>query len=253
VADGRAAAPDEQVIRLRAIKFVDEQWPELMRTLPARLGQSYREDDSRPQEVGARLLIRYRNGKGALVRLLTEDLDAAFEAQKEAFDADVWTIAREVIKDAAKDRVRRSSERELAANTVDRYAADLDPLESIDHVRSEAPLVGGNTEGFIASIRTLLIRGEEAWEHLCDDGVLERSEWSADEKWTAIGMMWFKPHQIAAIRNVQVGGRRVAATVGSTRAAMSRVRAKGSQIFQAMSPEERRHHGLFAAGREGST
>ena len=97
------------------------------------------------------------------------------------------------------------------------------------------------------SIESMLDVGAETWELLCNAGVLKREDWTEDDKWTAIGMMWeFRCRQIAAIRVVMADAPRkvlrekCASTYGKIRV----IRERGRRLLKLLSEELRLDYGL---------
>ena len=104
------------------------------------------------------------------------------------------------------------------------------------------------------SIASFLDVGAETWERLCDAGVLSRSDWSDDDRWTAIGMMWGLPcRRIAVIRYLKA---KVAEAVlhddcASTYAKMRSIRDRGRRLLETLSEELRLDYGLPPSRRRG--
>ena len=89
------------------------------------------------------------------------------------------------------------------------------------------------------SIAFLLQKGEEVWGQLCDEGVLRSADWTEDEKWTAIGMMW-KFEVLPTSWSFGSPGKRRPREVledngSSTGQMMKAVRRKGKRRLEAMS------------------
>lgn len=265
VASGGPPSPDDNLAGRRAIELVGQHWVELTRLLAGWLGQGFSEDDSWPQQIAVVMMVRYGNGRGDLVEHLRRHPDAGPETAKRILLRDARRMRREVIRLVVREREKRQSHGELTDHADSSTpTGGYDPLAALDaqtdwytDVDPEEVLVEAAPEAFVAAIGTRLTRGEQAWNQLRDDGVLDRSEWTDGEKWTAIAMMWdFTIEQIGVIRAVQAGrGRRgvVVPTRAATRTMMSEVRRKGRIIFEAMSPELRLAHGLRAGHRAGET
>jgi hypothetical protein len=204
---------DEVEAAGRAIELLADNWHEFARVVAGTLGQAYREDDARPGQVALKLLIRYGNGRGRLVRHLREHSEASPEQARQVLFSDARFICREVVDTAVRSRTVAARQVELTDNLV--ASADDDSRSAL----ARADLLG------------LLQVGEEAWDELCDEGVLDRSEWTEDQKWTAIGMMWgFSAPLIALIRRAHGNPR---ATAASTYQMMTTVRRKGRTLARA--------------------
>jgi hypothetical protein len=194
----------------RAIEFLAENWHEFTRVAARALGQAHREDDARPGQVALMLLVRYGNGRGRLVKHLRQHPEASPEQTRKVLFSDARFMCREVVNAAVESRKVRARQAEL----TDDFVASADD-------ESRSVLTGFDLLG-------LLEAGEEAWDELCEEGVLDRSQWTEDQKWTAIGMMWeLSAPLIALIRRARGNP---GATTASTYQMMTTVRRKGRTL-----------------------
>lgn len=255
VAASTEPSADELAIRRHAIVLVGKHWEELSRRLAGWLGQACRNDDSLPGQVALVMIQRYRNGNGSLVGYLHRNPQSTPAEDKQVLFGEAKLVYHEVLPAAIRERDNAKLRTELDSNTASPTCSD--PSATFDFVSDDPrwaldattqPVTSGpvNIEPFIEAIEVLLTRGEQVWESLCDEGLLDRVAWTRDQKWAAIGMMWqFSVEQIAVIRQVkaQTPGH-IATNEAATRQMMSTIRRKGRRLLAAMSPADRREHDL---------
>lgn len=246
--DGDNLSPEETQLRARAVRLLQAQWSGLVPQVRGWLRLRPGEDADLVDEVFVRLLVRFKRGAG-MVAILRADPN---RDEDKLLQSQAWWMCKEVRKprrgpivdpvapgtgslagdgaDPAPDERDWSGPAQAAA---DRFAAGPAPAPH-------------NAYELAAHINALLVRGEEAWETLCDDGAIDRADWSAHQKWTAIGMLWgFSAPHIAVIRYVKVqSDPRLLEKPHSTTEMMSKVREKGAKLLAAKSRSFRIEHDL---------
>jgi hypothetical protein len=241
-------SPDEEALRQRAIALVGRYWNELEPRIARWLHEAFQEDDSLPGQVAYTMLRRFGNGDGYLLIYLRRNPDGAAEHEKQV----LFFNAKKISEDLRVAAWRRRPERaDLSAfndadNTFAAPAADQPPAPVGEDPggpsRGAAP-VTDRQQTLLDALRVLLTRGEQAWNNLCEDGVLNSSEWTDEQKWTAIAMLWgFEPRHVDAIRRAKTG--KPPGQLSATKTMMTSVRNKGRQLLDAMSREFRLEHDL---------
>ena len=222
-----ALSPEARAERLRAFDLLAEHWSALAPQVRRWLGTAVNEDDAWLGEVALVMARRIRFGNGIVAPL--RDIPPGDPREKGLLFASAKFATADVVKLVKKDRDRRLRETD-SSSLADREADD-----------------GAATLLLDRSIAFLLRTGEEVWGQLCDAGVLRSSDWTEDEKWTAIGMMWgLDASRIAVIRFTRAKApREVLDDDGhSTCKMMKAVRRKGKRLLSSMSEPLRCEYGL---------
>ena len=212
--------------RSRALNLVAAFWPELQPMVRRWLGTAFDEDDGRVGEVVFLMVRRISGGKGIVPPL--RGIRSGDPGVKGLVFANARFVTAEVVRSARGHRRWRSTLTDFAA--------------------LEIPAPGGLEDVLLdGSIASLLELGDETWKQLCAAGVLDPSDWTEDEKWTAIGMMWdLSARDIATVRYVMAGAPSVVLDDGcrSTYQKVRTVHSRGKRLLATMSAELRRAYGL---------
>ena len=232
--------------RSRALNLVAAFWPELQPMVRRWLGTAFDEDDGRVGEVVFLMVRRISGGKGIVPPL--RGIRSGDPGVKGLVFANARFVTAEVVRSARGHRRWRSTLTDFAA--------------------LEIPAPGGLEDVLLdGSIASLLELGDETWKQLCAAGVLDPSDWTEDEKWTAIGMMWdLSARDIATVRYVMAGAPSVVLDDGcrSTYQKVRTVHSKGQappcddvggtapcvRVAAALRPGRRDHTGGSPSPRE---
>lgn len=239
-------------VRKRLLRLLESQWPDIRTRVWVWLGRPSKQDEHLIDEVFLRILVRIKSGR-SIVRFLVKNPD--YDPLRVLFAQAHW-VSREVRKSFGQmPEVPDDDPSEFANVPVDavdehggsRILAEMAADSSAQFESGPAP-TPGSVEARLADINLLLDRGEEAWERLCHDHVLDCAEWTPHQKWTAIGLMWgFTSGHIAAIRYLRVDpDPALLIDRHRTESMISKVRKKGRNRLRGMTAEFRLEHDLPA-------
>jgi hypothetical protein len=254
-------SPEERDLRRRGFVLVGTYWSELRPRVVGWLGTAYREDDGLADEVALVLLHRISHGQAFVTRL--RDIPVGDTREKSLLFSNARFVTAELVRQAQK--ARTPTESGIRAAAIAAPPGDLPEVSVVtaqvakrvrqDRERLEAAKLSTKPDARVAFdpwLTNLLMVGAEVWESLCVAGLLDRSHWSSDEKWTAIGMMWgFSARNIARIRYLMAGANSTVLDIDdrSTHMVMRRVRAKGGKALAGMAEALRLDYGLPAGSR----
>lgn len=223
---------EERALRTRVFDLFVERWPELAPQVARWLGTAFKEDDASVGEIAFVMVSRIRKGIGLVRALRTvppgDPREVAVLRRHLRFAVGEVVAGAQARRRRPVDLTDMSTMAELAVATPD---ADID-----------------------SSIGLLLDLGAETWEKLCNAGVLRRTDWTEDDRWTVIGMMWGLPcHSISVIRYVEAKAPRAVLDdeCASTYGKMRTIRDRGRRLLETLSEELRLDYGLPLSRRQG--
>jgi hypothetical protein len=243
-----SSSADEEALRQRAITLVGQHWEELEPRVAGWLQEAFDEDDSLPGQVAYTMLHRFGDGDGYLLTYLRRIPNGPAEHEKQVLFFNAKKISEDLRIAAWRRRPQRADltafddgDNAVALRAADRPAGTVG--EDPGRTSPGGAAVAGRPQSLVDALRVLLNRGEQAWDDVCDDGVLNPSEWTDEQKWTAIAMMWgFEPRYVDLIRRAKTG--KPDGHISATKTMMSSVRRKGTCLLDAMSREFRLEHDL---------
>lgn len=261
-------SPSEVELRRRAVVLVGQHWSELSQRIRQWLGTAYREDDTLASEVALVIMRRAASGHGLATVLRAVEPGSA-EEKAMLFKHASW-VSREIVKTASRERHRRRAERPdledayLTAPVTPSASEGAGPLPTSNEVggrhRRDKP-VGDQLDAgdHLEALDALLAAAEWVWDGLCREGVLDPSDWTEDQRVTALGMACgLSVKQIAALRGARLAEpTRSPPNIKSTSQMMYTIREKGKALLKSMPDDQRRllgyrHEDVVRLGIKGS-